>query len=221
MKQFEIRDSIRGMALSTFMIMTATAVYGAVLAAWRSPLMSASVAAKLPLVFLGTTFVVSVFCWMAGLLTGANLRYREVIAAVFTAMSVAGSLLLALAPVALYFILSGAPDEGSADEMRFVHAMMMLIHILVLATAGVIGVISLHRALKRRVPSGCNLPLTLVLWLAAFAIVGCQLGWMARPLVGSPNISVEFLREDALDSNFLESVSRQIIPHIINKGAIR
>ena len=41
MKQFEIRDSIRGMALSALMIVTATAVYGAVLAAWRSPLMSA------------------------------------------------------------------------------------------------------------------------------------------------------------------------------------
>ena len=151
MKQFEIRGSIRGMALSALMIVTATAVYGAVLAAWRSPLMSAYVAMKLPLVFLGTILVVSVFCWMAGLLTGACLRYREVIAAVFTAMSVAGSILLALAPVALYFILSGAPDEGSADEMRFVHAMMMLIHILVFATAGVIGVISLYRALKRRV----------------------------------------------------------------------
>lgn len=221
MKQFEIRDTARGMALNALTIAVSTAVYGAVLAAWRSPLMSAYVAAKLPVVFLGSTLVVSAFCWMAGLLTGANLRYREVVAAVFTAMSVAGSILVALAPVALYFILSGAPDEGTADEMRFVHATMMLVHILVFSTAGVIGVVSLYRALRRRVPQSCNLALTLALWLAAFAIVGCQLGWMARPLVGSPNISVEFLRADALDSNFLESVSRQIIPHIIHKGAIR
>jgi hypothetical protein len=42
-----------------------------------------------------------------------------------------------------------------------------------------------------------------------------------RPIVGSPNISVEFLREDALDSNFLESLFGQIIPNFINKGAIR
>jgi hypothetical protein len=41
-----------------------------------------------------------------------------------------------------------------------------------------------------------------------------------RPLVGSPNIAVEFLRADALDSNFLESLFRQIIPHIISKGAV-
>jgi hypothetical protein len=32
---------------------------------------------------------------------------------------------------------------------------------------------------------------------------------------------VEFLRDDALDSNFLESFFGQIIPHFINKGAIR
>lgn len=58
------------------------------------------------------------------------------------------------------------------------------------------------------------------LWIASFAVVGCQLGWIMRPLVGSPNIAVEFLRSDALDSNFLESLFRQIIPHIISKGAV-
>ena len=57
-------------------------------------------------------------------------------------------------------------------------------------------------------------------WLASFAVVGCQLGWMARPLVGSPNIQVEFVRDDALESNFLESLFKQIIPHIIRKGAV-
>ena len=58
------------------------------------------------------------------------------------------------------------------------------------------------------------------LWLLAFAMVGCQFGWMLRPIVGSPNITVEFLRADALDSNFLESLFRQIIPHILNKGKL-
>lgn len=202
------------------LVVVATAVYGAVLAAWRSPLMAAYVAAKLPAVFVASTLAVSVFCWMAGLVTGANLRYVEVLDSVFSAMSIAGSILLALSPVVFFFIVSGAPDTGTREEMRFAHACMMMVHIFVFAAAGVVGNLTLYRALKARVPSGCNLVLLLALWLGAFAVVGCQLGWMARPLVGSPNIAVEFLRADALDSNFLESLFKQIIPNIIHKGAV-
>ena len=78
-------------------VAAATGVYGAVLAVWRSPLMAAYVAAKLPVVFVGATLIVSLFCWMAALATGAGLRYREVLEAVFFAMSVAGAILLAAA----------------------------------------------------------------------------------------------------------------------------
>ncbi len=210
-----------GLLLKIAFVALATGVYGAVLAAWRSPRMAAYVAAKLPAVFIGTTFTVSVFCWMAGLAAGAELRYREVLGAVFSAMSVAGGIMLALAPVTLFFILSGAPDCGTRDELRFTHACLMLVHVAVLGGAGVVGNVALVGSLRRRVPANCRLPLMLILWLMSFALVGCQFGWMMRPIVGSPNISVEFLRADALDSNFLESLFGQIIPNFINKGAIR
>ena len=202
-------------------VAAATCVYGAVLAVWRSPLMAAYVAAKLPAVFVGSTLVVSQFCWMAALATGAGLRYREVLEAVFFAMSVAGAILLALAPVVLFFVFSAAPDSGTRETMRLAHAAMMLAHIVVMGSAGTVGVALLYRSLKRRVPADCQLVLMMCLWLAAFAVVGCQLGWIMRPLVGSPNISVEFLRSDALDSNFLESLFTQIIPHLINGGVVK
>jgi hypothetical protein len=208
------------MKRDVLIVVLSTAAYGAVLAAWRSPLMAAYVAVKLPVVFVATTLVVSAFCWAAGLLCRAGLRYREVLGAVFSAMAVAGLILLALSPVVLYFVFSGAPDAGTREEMRFAHATMMMVHILVLACAGATGNLVLCRALRRRVPPACRLAPMVALWIASFAVVGCQLGWIMRPLVGSPNIAVEFLRSDALDSNFLESLFRQIIPHIISKGAV-
>ena len=208
------------MKRDVLIVVLSTAAYGAVLAAWRSPLMAAYVAVKLPVVFVATTLVVSAFCWAAGLLCRAGLRYREVLGAVFSAMAVAGSILLALSPVVLYFVFSGAPDAGTREEMRFAHATMMMVHILVLACAVATGNLVLCRALRRRVPPACRLAPMVALWIASFAVVGCQLGWIMRPLVGSPNIAVEFLRSDALDSNFLESLFRQIIPHIISKGAV-
>jgi hypothetical protein len=208
------------MKRDVLIVVLSTAAYGAVLAAWRSPLMAAYVAVKLPVVFVATTLVVSAFCWAAGLLCRAGLRYHEVLGAVFSAMAVAGLILLALSPVVLYFVFSGAPDAGTREEMRFAHATMMMVHILVLACAGATGNLVLCRALRRRVPPACRLAPMVALWIASFAVVGCQLGWIMRPLVGSPNIAVEFLRSDALDSNFLESLFRQIIPHIISKGAV-
>ena len=202
-------------------VVLATAVYGAVLGIWRSPLMAVYVAVKLPVVFVASTLVVSVFGWMVGLVVGAEQKYGEVLAAVFSAMATAGRILLALAPVVLYFILTGAPDEGSRATMRFAHACMMFGHIVVFSVAGLVGNCMLYRDLARRVPANCHLKMMMVLWLSSFAIVGCQLGWMARPLVGSPNIAVEFVREDALESNFLESFFGQIIPHIIRKGEVK
>ena len=202
-------------------VAAATGVYGAVLAVWRSPLMAAYVAVKLPAVFVGSTLIVSLFCWMAALATGAGLRYREVLEAVFFAMSVAGAILLAAAPVVLFFVFSAAPDSGTRETMRLAHAAMMLAHIVVMGSAGTVGVALLYRSLERRVPAECRLVLMMSLWLAAFAVVGCQLGWIMRPLVGSPNIPVEFLRSDALESNFLESLFTQIIPHLVNGGVVK
>ena len=202
------------------LIVISTAVYGLALGWWRSVEMAVYVAVKLPVVFVGSTLVVSAFAWMAGLVVGASLRYREVVELVFVAMAVAGKILLALTPVVLFFILTGAPGTGSREALRFTHAVLMSVHIAVFALAGGIGNLTLVRELKSRVPATCRVSLLLTLWLGVFALVGCQVGWMLRPLVGSPNISVEFVRTDALASNFLESVVEQIIPHLIHQGVV-
>ena len=203
------------------LIVISTAVYGLVLGWWRSVEMALYVAAKLPVVFVGSTLVVSAFAWMAGLVVGARLGYREVLGLVFAVMASASRLLLALVPVVLFFIISAAPTSGTREELRFAHAALLVTHIVIFAAAGVLGNLTLVRELRERVPVKCRVSVLVALWLGVFAFVGCQVGWMMRPLVGSPNITVEFLREDALDSNFLESVSTQVIPHLIHKGAIR
>ena len=206
---------------SLLLVIASTAAYGAVLACWRSPLMALYVAAKLPVVFLVTTFVVSAFCWTAAVLLEARLRYPEVLGCVFSAMATAGRILLSLAPIVLFFILTAAPDTGTRDGLRFVHASLMGVHLAVLSVSGTVGVVRLCRMLRSRVATVRRLALLVGAWLLAFALVGGQVGWVLRPLVGSPNIIVEFVREDALASNFLESVFTQIVPNLINKGVRR
>ena len=182
--------------------------------------MAVYIALKLPFVFVATTAVVSGFSWLAVLVAGVDMRYREVFVHMFDAMAVASKILLAMVPVVLFFVASGAPESGTRNEMRFAHSCLMLMHLMVMSGAGVVGNIRLYAELKSRNPLGGNLRFLLICWLTAFAVVGSQIGWMMRPLVGSPNIKVEFLREDALDSNVLESLFKQIIPNFVNKGAI-
>jgi len=200
------------------LVIASTAVYGAVLAYWRSPLMALYVAAKLPIVFLATTLVVSVFCWTSSVLLGGDLGYVDVLDAVFSAMETAGRMLLAFAPIVLYFIVTAADNSGSRERLRFIHALLMLTHLAVFASSGTVGVVVMFRTLRKRLPTVRRLALMVFIWLFSFAVVGGQTGWILRPLVGSPNISVEFVREDAFDSNILESLFKQIIPNLINKG---
>ena len=218
---------MRRLLRDIFLIMAGTMAYGFVLGWWRSPLMAVYVAAKLPIVFAGSAMMVSVFGWMAARFLGSDMTYDNMLGQAFCAMAVSSSVLLSLAPVAMFMVVTGAPDIvlGSPDAdvragMRFAHSALMLMHMFVLACAGTVGVVRLHANLRENNLDRRRLAKMLVCWLVAFAVVGCQTGWILRPLVGSPNIKVEFLRKDAIERNFLESVFTQLIPHFVNKGRI-
>ena len=209
------------MLKKAFIIALATLCYGFILGWWRSPLMAVYVGCKLPVVFLGSALVTSGFFWMSAIATGVNLGWRETLDGALSTLATAGHILLALVPVVFVMILTGASDSGSREEMRFAHSILMTTHITVFSVAGLVGLRRIAVELRSRAESQSSLSVMLVLWLVSFCIVGCQFGWIMRPLVGSPNICVELFRKDALDGNFFESCFTQIGPHLINKGAIK
>jgi hypothetical protein len=53
-----------------------------------------------------------------------------------------------------------------------------------------------------------------VIWLAAFAFVGCQMSWILRPFVGSPFYPVVFMRPDCLQRNFYEFLLTEVLPFV-------
>jgi hypothetical protein len=72
----------------------------------------------------------------------------------------------------------------------------------------------LIRVADPRCPTAC----LFALWLAAFAIVGCQMSWILRPFVGSPFYPVAFMRPDCLERNFYEFVFTEILPFLMTGG---
>lgn len=105
-----------------FVAILGTCSYGLALGLWRSPQMAFYVSVKLPVVFVGTTVLVSVFSWMSALLAGTEMRYRDVFAClsggtmsfvwiaglglVCTAMM--GCVMAALSPILWLFAVSTA-----------------------------------------------------------------------------------------------------------------
>lgn len=69
-----------GIAAMAGFIAATCALYGAVMAFWSSPLLALYSAAKLPLVFAGSTAAVAVFNWMVAVAFGSGLAFRETVA---------------------------------------------------------------------------------------------------------------------------------------------
>ena len=196
----------------------ACALYGSVLAGWRSPRLALYVAAKLPLLFLGTAAFVAVFNWMVAALLGSGLSFKSTVFAVFAAMAIGSWILLALVPVAFFFLSTGLAYAGTPAELRFAHNSILMTHVVLLACAGLLGHLALHQGLRRLVRPRCPLAGLFGAWLAAFALVGCQLSWILRPFVGSPFYPVVFFRPDAFERNFYEFVFTEVLPFLLTGG---
>jgi hypothetical protein len=195
-------------------ITCACGIYGAALAGWRSPRLCMYVAIKLPFLFLATTAIVAVFNWMMAATLGSGLTFKSTIFIVFGAITVGAWILLGLVPVAFFFVLSGVPYAGSDAQLQYAHNAILMTHIVILAAAGVAGNVTLLGGLRRVVRARCPTGLLFVIWLTAFAFVGCQMSWILRPFVGSPFYPVVFMRPNCLERNFYEFLSTEVLPYL-------
>jgi hypothetical protein len=83
-------------------------------------------------------------------------------------------------------------------------------HVAVIALAGTTGNLRLLQLLSKAAASRAVGLRVLFAWLAGNFFLGSQLSWILRPFIGSPGLPVEFLRKNAFDGNFYESVFRSL-----------
>jgi hypothetical protein len=199
-------------------IVTACGIYGGVLAGWRSPLLSLYVAIKLPFLFLTTMAIVSIFNWMLASIMGAGLNYRTTIFIVVASMTLASWILLSLAPVALFFQLTGVPHSTIDSSLLYAQRCILITHIAIFSIAGIAGNAMLLKGLRQLLSPRCPPGLLFLSWLTVFAFVGCQLSWILRPFVGNPFLPIVFMRPNCLEANFYEFVFGQLLPYLLSGG---
>ena len=180
--------------------------YGATLGLWRAPLQGLYTAIKFPLLLLLTVAGTGMINGMLAQILGSGASWRGSAVAVLMSFTVAALVLGALSPVTLFLLLN-TPPLSAGRNVSAAYSATMLIHVLIIAVAGVSANLRLYSLLcrmnGRRTAAGI-----LLCWLAVNLLLGSQLSWIMRPFIGSPGLPVEFLRDTAFEGNFFEAVAR-------------
>lgn len=179
-------------------------LYGLTVGWWRAPLMGCYVAVKMPLLIALTLACNGLLNGLLGLLMGSGLGFRQSLHALLSAFAISGIILGSVAPVT-FFLALNVPTAESA-EAAMAHSSYLLIHVFLIAVAGLAGVVRLSGLLEAYTSSRTIARSTLGAWIAGNALLGMQFSWILRPFFGSPNLEVAFLREDPMRGSFLEAV---------------
>ena len=192
------------LGLSILTICCGVGIYGASIGLWRSPLMAAYVAVKLPCVIFITLAVNGIINGMLAQVFASGLSFRQTLQAILLSFTVFALIVGSLSPLTLGMALNlPGPGDHGADEA---HRQLLLFHTALIAFAGVIATGKLLGILRAFTGSATVAFRILICWLAGNLFVGAQIGYILRPIFGSPELTIEFLRPDAMQGNFYESV---------------
>jgi hypothetical protein len=190
----------------TAVIAVGAGFYGATLGIWRGAGQAAYSGVKFPLIILGTVLINALLNWIAAQIIGMNCSLRQSLATILFSFAVTAAVLGSLSPVML-FLAVNTPELGSSAEV-FGHSVVLLLHVAVIALAGIQGTVRMYRVLQE--DNNRQAKRLLLTWLSLNMFVGCQLSWNLRPFIGSPGLPIEFIRGDAFRGTFYEAVFRAV-----------
>ena len=181
-------------------------LYGAAMGWWRSPVQAGYNIVKFPLVVITTGLGNALINGMLAPLLGLDLRVRQSLALVLISFTIASAILGSFAPI-VFFIIWNAPSLAAQSETPWAaYNFVQLTQVVIIAFAGVTANVRLLRLLQTLSGSRRVSRNVLVAWLAGNLFLGSQLCWILRPFIGSPGLPVEFLRPNAFQGNFYETV---------------
>ena len=118
-------------------------------------------------------------------LLGVREHFREVLRALLAAQAGLTLVLAALAPYTALWYVSFAEYQPA-----------ILFNAVLFGTASLAAQSMLRRAYRPLIARNRRHRLLLRVWLALYAFVGIQMGWILRPFVGAPHMPAQFFRED-------------------------
>jgi hypothetical protein len=156
-------------------------VYGFMVGLAKSPLQALSSSIKVPILFLSTmAFCLPALYFFSLALLGTPLKMIQVLTVVLSGISVSAFLLLGLAPITLFFVLTSTNYE-----------FFQLLAVAFVGISAWIGVYFLwHGMTLVETARGDALKTVgrriLFLWILLYGFVGTQMTWRLSPFIGRP-----------------------------------
>jgi hypothetical protein len=193
----------RRFALHLAVIVAGAGAYGAAMGWWRAPLQAGFVALKFPLIILLTTLGNAMINGMLAPLLGLNIPFRQSFSAILMACTITAAILGAFSPLTA-FLVWNAPAMAAKNSS--VYSLILLAHVAAIAIAGITGNVRLFQLLVSLAGSRAVALRVQCAWLTGNLFLGSQLSWILRPFIGSPELPVQFMRQNALHGNFYIAV---------------
>ena len=181
-------------------------LFGAALGAWRSPTQAFHGGIKFPLVILVTTAGTALLNGMLAPLLGLNIKFRQSLLIILFSHTIAAIILGGFSPILLFVVCNAPPVQSSSSASWAGHSLVLVVEVGLIAFAGVVANVRLRQLLDRLSGSPPVSRRVMLAWLAANLFLGAQISWLLRPFVGWPGLPVEFLRANAFQGNFYETV---------------
>lgn len=187
--------------------------FGAALGCWRAPEQALFAAIKLPLIMLLTAAGNGLLNAMLAPLLGLQIAFRQSFLSILTSIALAAAILGAMSPLAVFVIWNAPPLQIDSSHWTdannsATHAGVLLLLVVTIAFAGIAANLRLLQLLRHLAGQRATAWRVMLAWLAGNLFLGSQLSWIMRPFIGSPGLPVQFLRADAFNGNFFETVFR-------------
>lgn len=194
-------------------IIVGAGCFGLAIGWWRAPEQALFAAIKLPLIMLLTAAGNGLLNTMLAPLLGLQIAFRQSFLAILTSFALAAAILGAMSPIAAFVIWNAPPLQIGANDWTnannsVTHAAVLLLLVATIAFAGIAANLRLWQLLRHLAGQQAAAWRVLLAWLAGNLLLGSQLSWILRPFIGSPGLPVQFLRADAFNGNFFETVLR-------------
>lgn len=208
LRNWLVRNPIDSLGFCIPTIIVGCGVYGFTMGLWRSGIMAAYVGIKFPLVIFSTLIINGAINGMLAMVLGSGISFRQSFQFLLAGFALMSIILLSLSPITLFVILHAAGPEQ--PEAHLIHNIILLCHTSMIAYAGIAS----HRSLLAQVRDFATTPAhgtrTFFAWLAGNLFVGAQVSWVMRPFFGSPDLEIQFLRDDPLNGSFYDSVWKSV-----------
>jgi hypothetical protein len=183
-------ENTRSKALSLGLVsLFSFMIYGFMVGLAKSPLQALSSSIKVPVLFLSTMlFCLPALYFFSLALLGTPLKMMQVLTVVLSGISVTAFLLLGLAPITLFFVLTSGNYE-----------FFQLLAVVFVGISACIGVYFLWRGMTLVEPTRTDAlnvlgKRILSLWILVYGFVGTQMTWRLSPFVGRPEDPFYWIR---------------------------